>query len=880
MSKETPIKVINQTPMMKQYTEIKDQYKDAILLYRMGDFYELFHEDAVLAAPILGVALTRRGKHEGQDIPMCGVPFHSVNIYIKKLIKAGYKVAICDQLESPEEAKKRGYKAVVKRGVTRVITKGTLIEEGLLEDKVSNYLAAIVERKDKVAVAYADISTFEFKVVSLNENELENFIVNLNPSEVIIQDRIISDTRFTGVVDTIKDKLVNFVDSFFEEKKCRAKLEKNFNICTLDSLGEFDSTQVSACGAIIEYLLITQKQESIKINVPVVQDKSEYVVIDKSVQRNLELFSSNGEYDYTFISTIDKTLTSVGGRLIRRFLAFPSNRISTIKSRQEMVAALLSEEQLFNDIRSSLKNIPDLERSLSRLLSFRGSAKELYAISDALMYAKEIAGFLSKSQFKIFVNLKDSLEREGGVFYLLDQALVKYDIYLNQGDFINPEYNSEFKDLCNLRSQSKQLINQLRDEYRQKTGIHSLKLEFNNVLGYYIEVTKANVPKVTDDEFIHRQTMVNANRYVTDKLKELEGKLLGLNTAIDSVKERVFNDIVQHVFSAKDTIYKVSQAIAFIDVICSFAELAKKQSYSCPELDESNCLDIEEGKHPVVEYALCKKGNEQFIANDCKLQESQKLWLITGPNMSGKSTFLRQNALIVVLAHMGSYVPAKRARIGIVDRIFSRIGSGDDLARGYSTFLVEMLETAVILNQATKRSLIILDEIGRGTSTYDGIAIAWSALEYIHDNISCRTLFSTHYNELTELSSKLKHLQCYTVNVKEWNGNVIFLHKVIKGVADKSYGINVAEIAGVPKVVIRRAKEILLRLHDNNSQSSHAEDLFSYHNRLESCTQVNEIDTKLKKKILDIPLDSISPKKALDILFELKEEMVDEHGTL
>ncbi len=869
------MKVTTQTPMMKQYAEIKSQYKDAVLLYRMGDFYELFHEDAILAAPVLGVALTRRGKHEGQDIPMCGVPFHSVDTYIKKLIKAGHKVAICDQLESPEEAKKRGYKAVVKRGVTRVITKGTLMEEGLLEDKVSNYLAAIVERKGEIAVAYADISTFEFKVVSLSESELENFIVNLNPSEVIIQDQIISDSRFAGVVDAIKDKLVNFVDSFFEEKKCRAKLEKNFNICTLDSLGKFDSTQVSACGAIIEYLVITQKQDVIKINVPVIQDKSEYVVIDKSVQRNLELFYSSGEYDYTFISTIDNTLTSVGGRLIRKFLAFPSNRISTIKGRQEMVEALLCNKQLLVDIRGALKNIPDLERSLSRLLSSRGSAKELYAISDALVHAKEIASFLSKSRLKIFADLQNSLEQEGGVFSLLDRVLVKYDVYLNQGDFINPNYDSEFKDLCNLRSQSRQLINQLRDEYRQKTGIHSLKLEFNNVLGYYIEVTKANVSKVTSDEFIHRQTMINANRYVTDKLKELEGKLLGVSAAIEALKEKVFSGIVEYVFSAKDVMYEVSQAIAFIDVICSFAELAKKQSYSCPVLDDSTVIDIEDGRHPVVEYALCKKGNEQFIANDCKLKESQKIWLITGPNMSGKSTFLRQNALIVILAHMGSYVPAKKARIGIVDRIFSRIGSGDDLARGYSTFLVEMLETAVILNQATKRSLVILDEIGRGTSTYDGIAIAWSALEYIHDNISCRTLFSTHYNELTELSSKLKHLQCYTVNVKEWNGNVIFLHKVIKGVADKSYGINVAEIAGVPKVVVRRAKEILSKLNDNNSGSSNMEDLFSYHNRLESCSDKKESEDKLKKRILDIPLDSISPKEALDILFELKEEAVE-----
>lgn len=875
MSQETSMKATTQTPMMKQYNEIKSQYKDAILLYRMGDFYELFHEDAVLAAPILGVALTRRGKHEGQDIPMCGVPYHSVNIYIKKLIKSGHKVAICDQLESPEEAKKRGYKAVVKRGVTRVITKGTLIEEGLLEDKVSNYLAAIVEKKGKIAVAYTDISTFEFKVVSLGESELENFIVNLNPSEVIIQDKIISDSRFTALIDVIKEKMVNFVDSFFEEKKSRLKLEKNFNICTLDSLGEFDSTQVSACGAIIEYLVITQKQDIIKINVPVIQDKSEYVVIDKSVQRNLELFYSGGEYDYTFISTIDNTLTSVGGRLIRKFLAFPSNIISIIKNRQEMVSALLSNEQLLADIRGSLKKIPDLERSLSRVLSSRGSAKELYAISDALVHAKEIAGLLSESQLNLFADLQKKLERDEGISVLLDRALVKYDIYLNQGDFINPDYDSEFKDLCNLRSHSKQLINQLRDEYRQKTGIHSLKLEFNNVLGYYIEVTKANVAKVTSDDFIHRQTMVNANRYVTNKLKDLEEKILGLSSAIETLSNKIFDGIVEHIFSAKDFMYEVSRAIAFIDVICSFASLAKKHSYSCPVLDDSTVLDIEDGRHPVVEYALCKKGNEQFVANNCGLKESQKIWLITGPNMSGKSTFLRQNALIVILAHMGSYVPAKSARIGLVDRIFSRIGSGDDLARGYSTFLVEMLETAVILNQATQRSLVILDEIGRGTSTYDGIAIAWSALEYIHDNISCRTLFSTHYNELTELSSKLKHLQCYTVNVKEWNNNVIFLHKVIKGVADKSYGINVAEIAGVPKVVVRRAKEILSKLNDNNSKSSNMEDLFSYHNRLESRSENKESDNKLKKRILDIPLDSISPKKALDILFELKEEAVD-----
>ena len=866
-----------QTPMMKQYFDIKNQYQDCVLLYRMGDFYELFYDDAIKVAPILGVALTRRGKQEGQDIPMCGVPFHSVDLYIKKLIKADLKVAICDQMESPEEAKKRGYKAVVKRDVTRVITKGTLIEEGLLNDKVSNYLAAIVENKDGLALAYTDISTLEFYVVLLDESEIENFILNLRPSEVIIQDKLLSDTRFSGLVDVIRDRLVNFVDSFFDYKKCLGKIKKNFNLYTIDSLGAFNNAQIAACGAIIEYLSITQKQDVVSINFPSIQDKSDYLIIDKSVQKNLELFASSGEYAYSFISVIDKTMTSAGGRLLRKFLAFPSNKIDVIEQRQQLVSVFVSDNDLLVGVREILKAIPDLERSVSRLISPRGSAKELYAIYDSLVNAQGVKEKLLQSKSKLFLSITNQLQDKGDIIDLLNKVLVKHDVYLNQGDFINPEYDSEFKELCNLRMQNKQLLIQLRDEYRHKTGIQSLKLEFNNVLGYYIKVSKANVSKITSDEFIHRQTMVNANRYVTDKLKEMESKILGIDSAIESIKDRIFNEVIDTIYKNKESLYIISQAVSFIDVITSFAYLAVNNSYSCPLLDQSNDLLVEGGRHPVVEYSLDRIGKEQFVSNDCELKDKQKLWLITGPNMSGKSTFLRQNALIVIMAHMGSYVPATHAKIGVVDRIFSRIGSGDDLARGYSTFLVEMLETAVILNQATHRSLVILDEIGRGTSTYDGIAIAWSCLEYIHDNIHCRTLFSTHYNELTELSSKLTNLQCYTVSVKEWKDNVIFLHKVIRGIADKSYGINVAEIAGVPKAVVRRAKEILDKLHNNNSKTIQTEDLFSYHNRLESAESNEDIVNlkQLKDKIMKLNLDSMSPKQALDMLFEIKEEVKD-----
>jgi DNA mismatch repair protein MutS len=875
MSQEFSTLEKSQTPMMKQYSEIKSQYQDSILLYRMGDFYELFYDDAVKSAPVLGVALTRRGKQDGQDIPMCGVPFHSVDLYIMKLIKAGFKVAICDQLESPEEAKKRGYKAVVKRDVTRILTKGTLIEEGLLEEKVSNYLAAIVERKGQISLAYADISTFEFKVISLDENELENFIVNLNPVEVIVQDKILADKRFANIVEVIKTKLVNFVDSFFEEKKCYERLKSNFNLYTVESLGNFSSTAISACGAIIEYLLITQKQEKIKINFPLVQDQSEYVMIDKSVQRNLELFYSSGEYGYSFISVIDKTLTSVGGRLLRKYLAFPSNNMLKISARQKVVGYFLSDNTLLENVRDILKNIPDLERAIARLLSPKGSARELYSIYESLNGVKKLICVLDLIKLNEFITLKESLKEDGNVLSVLDKILVKYDVYLNQGEFVNPDYSEEFKELANLKLNGQQLITQLRDEYRQKTGIHSLKIEFNNVIGYYIEVSKTNISKIVDGEFIHRQTMVNCNRYVTDKLKDLENRLINLNSSIEAIKTRVFNEIAEYIYTHKNNLYKISESLAYVDVMSSFAYLAKEKGYVCPIIDESTELDIKEGRHPVVEHALFKKSNEQFVANDCELKDTKKIWLITGPNMSGKSTFLRQNALIVIMAHIGSYVPAREAKIGIVDRIFSRIGSGDDLARGYSTFLVEMLETAVILNQATKRSLVILDEIGRGTSTYDGIAIAWSCLEYIHDNILCRTLFSTHYNELTELSSQLEHLQCYTVNVKEWNGNVIFLHKVIKGVADRSYGINVAEIAGIPKIVVTRAKEILAKFNDNNYSATQTEDLFSYHNRLESESDNRAVELDgLKKKILGLNLDSLSPKQALDVLFELKEDLV------
>ncbi len=858
------------TPMMQQYLQVKESHNDCLLLFRMGDFYELFFEDAINAAPILEIALTRRGKSDSQDIPMCGVPHHSCNIYINKLVKAGFKVALCDQLETPQEAKERGgHKAVVKRDVTRIITPGTLTEDHLLDGKTSNYLMSICKKDDQYSIAYADISTLEFKCFLSSEVNLYNDIEKINPTEIIIPDSIILDQKIRDLSPEYRKKLVTFVDSYFNYKKNKAKIEANYAVKSLEIFGDFNELLVMACGSLIEYACTTQKSERINLNPPIIQNNLKYMILDATARKNLEIFNSINENGVSLLKIIDKTVSNAGGRLLKQYLAFPSIDPKEIENRQDKIQYFINNKNFAEDIRKQIKSCADLERAAARISYNRATPTDLYLIKNTLKTALEIAKLLSNDN--LLKAYGENLTKSEEIFKLLDRCLIDYDMFLNQKDYISPKYNETLSELYNFRDNSKILIDELREEYRNKTGVPNLKIEFNNVIGYYIEVTKSNLNKITSDEFIHRQTMVNGARFITDKLKSVEEKIISAKSQIEQIEMQVFNEIAEQINKASQNIVVTSHAIAELDVFTSLAILAEQNNYCRPIIDNSKKFDIEDGRHPVVEISFSKNSDSQFIANNCKLENQQKLWLITGPNMAGKSTFLRQNAIIALLAHIGSFVPAKNAHIGIVDRIFSRVGAGDDLAQGRSTFLVEMIETATILNQATDRSLVILDEIGRGTSTYDGLAIAWSCLEYIHDNLRCRTLFATHYHELTDLSNKLNSLKCYTVTVKEWENKVIFMHKVAPGIADRSYGINVAELAGIPSVVINRAKSVLHELHDQDQKAPLKDndqmlDLFTYHNNKQN-------ESKIEKEIAQIDPNKISPMQALELIYKLKKHL-------
>lgn len=858
------------TPMIKQYLEIKSGHQDCLLLFRLGDFYELFFQDALIAAPILEVVLTRRGKAENaEEIPMCGIPYHAANNYIQKLIKAGYRVAICDQMESPEEAKKRaGYKAVVKREVVRILTAGTLTEEVLLDAKQPNYLCAIAYHQEDFAIAYADISTLEFKTLITNKDGLLNELSRLDPKELIIPDSLITNLLFKELKSEFKERIINFVDSFFQFAKCQKKCLDNFAIKTTEIFGNLTDLQISACGAILEYLSITQKKAQISLNFPQNLAKQKFLSIDAATSRSLEIFNTSGDHKNTVFNIIDSTVTAIGSRLLRTYLAFPLQDVETINSRLDIVEKLLNNSKLRQEIQASLKLFPDLERIMGKVASGRSNPQDFYLIKNSLSQSRKIKELLHNLNEEVnqkyfssfFNNLKDCDLQD-----VLEKALINYDQYLNQKDYIKPQYSQELAQCYQLRDHAQNLIDNLRDEYRALTGVLGLKIEFNNVLGYFIEVTKLNAPKLQENsEFIHRQSMVNCARFSSVKLKELEQKILGASSKLAEIELQIFHEINHEIMKFKDHLLKIARSIAFFDVVSSFAQFADENKFCKPIIDDSYDFNIEDGRHVVIDRILKNSKAQNFIANNCNLATEQNLWLITGPNMAGKSTFLRQNAIIALLAHIGSFVPATYCKIGLVDKIFSRVGSSDDLSRGHSTFLVEMIETATILNQATKRSFVIIDEIGRGTSTYDGMAIAWSCLEYLHENINCRALFSTHYHELTELAKSLKHLKCFTSEVKEWEGKIIFMHRIIAGVASKSYGINVAELAGLPKIVITRASNVLENLHleaKNPKQIKKPEEII----------QGNIAEDKLRAKLKTQDPNNLTPKQALDLVFELNK---------
>ncbi len=874
------------TPMMRQYLKIKAQYPDCLLFYRMGDFYELFFDDAVKAAEALDIALTKRGKHQGRDIPMAGVPVHAAENYLARLIRKNFRVGVCEQLEDPAAAKKRGYKAVVKRDVVRLITPGTLTEDTLLDARRHNFLAALARAEGKYSIAFADISTGDLAVGPVAEGDIPAELARLSSEEILVTEKLRDDPALKSPLADWQPAMVPLAAEAFDSLAAEWTLRRIYQVSTLDGFGAFSRADLSALGALLTYMEETQKGRLPRLKAPRLAGTGETMLIDVATRRNLELDRAlNGSRKGSVLSIIDRTVTGAGGRRLAAWLSAPVTDAGKISVRQDAVEFFLSEQSLRANIRAFLKKTPDLERALSRLTLGRGGPRDLASIRDGLIMARDIRVRLEKPTEFITglpAFLKQAaacLGHHDGLIDTLTRALIAEPPMLTrEGGFIAKGYDAALDELRMLRDESRRLIAALEGRYRQETGVPSLKIKHNNVLGYHIDVTARHADKLMQpplsDAFIHRQTLANSVRFNTADLAGLAGKIIDAADRSLALEQEIFAGLLKEVKQDWQKITSAAEALALIDVAAALAELAEAERYSRPKVDTSLAFAISGGRHPVVEAALRLTNDAPFVANDCDLSAEQRLWLVTGPNMAGKSTFLRQNALIAILAQMGSFVPAEQAHIGIIDRLFSRVGASDDLAHGRSTFMVEMVETAAILNQSGERAFVILDEIGRGTATYDGLSIAWAAVEHLHDVNRCRTLFATHYHELTALKATLDALSLHSIRVKEWKGDVVFLHEVTAGAADRSYGIQVAKLAGLPAAVIGRAHEVLSKLESAGAKNSMAElaaDMPLFGERLEQTgADSGRGASEIEQTLQDIFPDNMTPREALEFLYRLK----------
>lgn len=865
------------TPMMAQYLELKSGYQDALLFYRMGDFYELFFDDAVAAAAALDIALTKRGKHNGTDIPMCGVPVHAAEGYLLTLIRKGFRVAVCEQMESPAEAKKRGYKAVVKRDVVRLVTPGTLTEDSLLDARRHNYLAAYSDVRGDGALAWVDISTGAFHVISCARVSLGPELARLAPKELVILDG--EDADYADLVTDLGISLSSLGGAAFDSTAGEKRLKSLFKVDALDAFGAFSRAHVSAMSAITEYLNITQKGNLPLLRPPVVEGQASSMQIDTATRRSLELTQAmSGGRAGSLLASIDQTSTAGGARLLERRLSSPACNVEQITERQASIRYFVERPNLINEIRDTLGQVHDLERALSRLALERGGPRDMAAIRNTLAQATKLHEQLVEELPQQLGDAKTSLTGHDKLLDLLDDALVADPPLLaRDGGFIAPGYNQDLDDARTLRDEGRGVIAAMQADFITKTGINTLKIKHNNVLGYFIETTATHAEKMMapplSDTFIHRQTTANQVRFTTVELSEIETRILNAGGRALEIEKRLYSSLTQSILDVSGPLGTLARAISVIDLTQGLAKLAITENWCAPKLDNSRAFSIISGRHPVVEAALQKAG-DPFVANDCDLSDDN-IWLLTGPNMAGKSTFLRQNALIAILAQMGSYVPATSAHIGVVSQIFSRVGASDDLARGRSTFMVEMVETAAILNQADDKALVILDEIGRGTATYDGLSIAWATLEHLHDVNQCRALFATHYHEMSALSEKLDGVENATVSVKEWEGEVIFLHEVKKGTADRSYGVQVARLAGLPPLVIERAKVVLDALEKGEktggNQKAVIDDLPLFSATPSPAIEHQTTSNKVEERLKEILPDELSPKDALNLIYDLRE---------
>lgn len=877
------------TPMMAQYLEIKRAHADCVLFYRMGDFYELFFDDAVKAAAALDIALTKRGKHLGEDIPMCGVPVHSHDMYLNRLIRAGFRVAICEQIEDPAEAKKlRGHKAVVRREVVRVVTPGTLTEETLLDARANNYLCALARAGSELGLAWVDVSTGELRMQALPTAGLAAALARLAPGELLAAEALIAGEETRDALADWRDALTPLPPEPFDSENGRRRLCRLYRVDTLDGYGSFGRAELGAAGALVDYIELTQKGRLPRLAPPERVAAGGVMEIDAATRRNLELAETlTGDRKGSLLAAIDRTVTGAGARLLAARLAAPLTDPAAINRRLDAVAALNDQADPTDRMRGVLRAAPDVERALSRLSLGRGGPRDLAAVRDGLKAAAQLKGLLSDGGPAGFGEeleaARDALGEHHGLVDRLQRALAEdLPLLARDGGFVAKGYRPAFDEAVAFRDESRRVIAALQSRYAEETGVSALKVRHNNVLGYFVEVPARQADKVPSgagEAFIHRQTMANAVRFTTVELGEFEGKLARAAERALGLELEIFEEFRAEIVGAAEEIAAAARAMARIDVAAALAELARDRRYVRPAIDDTCTFEIEGGRHPVVEQALARSG-ESFVANDCDLgieagAETGRIWLLTGPNMAGKSTFLRQNALIAILAQIGSFVPARAARIGAVDRLFSRVGAADDLARGRSTFMVEMVETAAILNQAGPRALVILDEIGRGTATYDGLSIAWSVVEHLHATNRCRALFATHYHELTSLSQRLAGLTCHTMRVREWKGDVKFLHEVAAGTADRSYGIHVGKLAGLPPAVVHYAEEVLSRLETGGEGTAEtlAADLPLFAAVKERAAPKAAADpraARLLDRVDTLRPDELSPKQALELLYELK----------
>lgn len=871
------------TPMMAQYLEIKAQNSGALLFYRMGDFYEMFFDDAVAAAEALDIALTKRGFHLGEPIAMCGVPVHAAEGYLLTLIRKGFRVAIAEQLEDPAEAKKRGSKSVVRRDVVRLVTPGTLTEDALLEARRHNFLCAFAEVRDEAALAWADISTGEFRVMPCPPARLGPELARLAPREVLMSEA--RDGDLAGLVTESGAALTRMARGSFDSVSAEKRLCALFDVGTLEGFGRFDRAELSAMGALVDYLDLTQRGKLPLLRPPVKEAPGGAMQIDAATRRNLELTQAlSGGRDGSLLAAVDRTVTAPGARLLERRISSPSRDLSVIHARLESVRFLLEQSLLRAELRDALRRVPDMDRALSRLALERGGPRDMAAIRAGLTQAVAVAARLEGAPV-LLAEAARALVGHEALVDLLERALVaEPPLLARDGGFIAPGFDADLDQARRLRDEGRGVIAGMQADFIADTGIQSLKIKHNNVLGYFIETTSTHAERMLSpplsERFIHRQTTAGQVRFTTVELSELETRILNAGNHALEIEKRHYEALRQAVLAQAGPVGAAARALAEVDLTAAWADLAVEENWAEPVVDDGRAFVVEDGRHPVVERALRRQGAGPFVANDCALTtgETPAIWLLTGPNMAGKSTFLRQNALIALLAQAGSYVPASRAQIGVVSQLFSRVGAADDLARGRSTFMVEMVETAAILNQADDRALVILDEIGRGTATYDGLSIAWATMEHLHGANRCRALFATHYHEMTALASKLPGVENATVRVKEWEGDVIFLHEVQKGAADRSYGVQVARLAGLPQSVVDRAKVVLEALESGERQGGARPKaliddlpLFSVAQSAPPAPRVVAKESAVEARLKDALPDEMTPIEALRFVYALKD---------